>query len=212
MALVESVEEGLGARWVARPRLEFGLPGRLAPVHDLLPGMHLLVDAEETWKNRWFQALAAGAAQILSEGPDGRPKPEGLACFWQDPRAPLSAEQAAQPALDWAAAQAARWPAWGEAAWGEHVQGLGLAEHLHKPLYQLSTGTRRKLWLAAALASAAELTLIDEPFAALDGGSIRYLRQTLQALTLTLEQGPARWVLVGHYELLEQVDWTSVLT
>jgi len=52
------------------------------------------------------------------------------------------------------------------------LEGLGLGPHLGKPLYQLSTGSRRKVFLAAALSAGAPLTLLDQPFMALDGPSI----------------------------------------
>jgi energy-coupling factor transporter ATP-binding protein EcfA2 len=44
----------------------------------------------------------------------------------------------------------------------------------------LSTGTRRKIFLAAAFASGAAVTLLDEPFAALDKASINMMLELLQ--------------------------------
>ena len=55
------------------------------------------------------------------------------------------------------------------------IEGLSLAEHQDKPLYMLSTGSRRKVWLAAAFASNAPVTLLDDPFAALDNPSIQFV-------------------------------------
>jgi len=55
------------------------------------------------------------------------------------------------------------------------IEGLDLAPHLDKALYMLSTGTRRKVALAGVLASGATLMLLDDPFAALDKGSIDFL-------------------------------------
>ena len=63
--------------------------------------------------------------------------------------------------------------------WQALVDGYALSPHLDKPLYVLSTGSRRKLWLAAALAAGRALTLLDEPTAALDAASIRCLWATL---------------------------------
>jgi ABC-type multidrug transport system ATPase subunit len=57
--------------------------------------------------------------------------------------------------------------------------GLSLTPFLEKPLFMLSTGSKRKVWLAAALASGAAVTLLDEPFAALDQTSIRFLLDLL---------------------------------
>jgi ABC-type multidrug transport system ATPase subunit len=78
------------------------------------------------------------------------------------------------------------------------VAGLCLQEHLHKPIYMLSTGTRRKVFLTASLASGAKLILLDDPFAALDMASILFLKKCLsdwaphasQACVITLHEIP----------------------
>jgi ABC-type transport system involved in cytochrome c biogenesis ATPase subunit len=62
------------------------------------------------------------------------------------------------------------------------VQVLDLEPHLDKALYMLSAGSRRKVWLAAALASAAPVVLLDQPFAALDLASERALLAELKAI------------------------------
>ncbi|HEY2254764.1 MAG TPA: ATP-binding cassette domain-containing protein [Variovorax sp.] len=62
------------------------------------------------------------------------------------------------------------------------IEGFGLAPHLDKAMYMLSTGSRRKVWLAAALASTRPLTLLDEPAGALDAASIRCLWRAVDAL------------------------------
>ena len=61
------------------------------------------------------------------------------------------------------------------ARWDELVEGFSLAPHLDKPLYMLSTGSKRKVWLAAALASGRPLVLLDEPTGGLDAPSVRCL-------------------------------------
>ncbi|MET0541633.1 MAG: ATP-binding cassette domain-containing protein [Variovorax sp.] len=63
--------------------------------------------------------------------------------------------------------------------WQALVEGFSLAPHIDKPMFMLSTGSRRKVWLAAALASGRPLTLLDEPTGALDAASIRCLWRTL---------------------------------
>jgi ABC-type nitrate/sulfonate/bicarbonate transport system ATPase subunit len=78
---------------------------------------------------------------------------------------------------------------------GPLIEGFGLQQHLVKPLYMLSTGSRRKVWLSAALAAGAPLTLIDQPFAALDAPSIRFLTEQLHAAS----QDHSRvWLLADH--------------
>ena len=77
----------------------------------------------------------------------------------------------------------------------QHVEGFSLAPHWGKPLYQLSTGSKRKIWLAGSLASGAPVTLLDDPTAALDSPSIRYLMRTLEAFS----HQPARaWIVTGY--------------
>jgi ABC-2 type transport system ATP-binding protein len=62
------------------------------------------------------------------------------------------------------------------------IEGFALTPHLHKPMYMLSTGSKRKIWLAAALASGRPLTLLDDPTGGLDAASIRFLWRTLADL------------------------------
>ena len=114
---------------------------------------------------------------------------------WFDPRDPawdkltpaglMAAQRALHPRLD-------------EPAWRRHLAGLALLAHLDKPLYALSTGSRRKAALAVALASGARLTLLDEPTGGLDAPALAYLGRALfevaaapgRALLLASSQGP----------------------
>lgn len=75
------------------------------------------------------------------------------------------------------------------------IEAFGLQEHVEKPLYMLSTGSRRKVWWAAAVASGAALVLMDQPFAALDAPSARALKDILEEAS---EQGDTCWLLTGH--------------
>ena len=59
------------------------------------------------------------------------------------------------------------------------ARGFALDPHIEKPMYMLSAGSKRKVWLCAAFAAGTPLTLIDEPFAALDMASIRFLHGLL---------------------------------
>jgi ABC-type multidrug transport system ATPase subunit len=75
------------------------------------------------------------------------------------------------------------------------VRDLGLSEHLEKPLYMLSTGSKRKVWLAGAFASRCRLTLIDEPFAALDQRSVACVRNWLNRVAGDTE---CAWVIADY--------------
>lgn len=76
-------------------------------------------------------------------------------------------------------AVAARYPNFSTTDLADLMAGFSLQEQLGKSLYMLSTGTKRKVLLAAALASGAALTLLDEPFAALDRPSGNFLHEVL---------------------------------
>ncbi|MBP6598530.1 MAG: ATP-binding cassette domain-containing protein [Giesbergeria sp.] len=125
--------------------------------------------------------------------------------FWHDPRS-----DALHPitARDWWSALAARHSGWSAAQLAAHIDGLDLAAHADKPMYQLSSGSQRKVILAAALASGAALTLMDEPLAALDRASIAYVQHALSALAAAPN---GRVLLVAHYETLPGVACAAVL-
>ena len=77
----------------------------------------------------------------------------------------------------------------------QHIDGLSLAPHLDKTLTMLSTGTRRKVLLAATLAADAPVTLLDQPFKALDRPSIDYL---LALLAEAAGQPRRAWVVADY--------------
>ncbi len=112
----------------------------------------------------------------------GRTGACGGGVFWADPRGEgpgLPAVQ--QTPVDWWAGQAQRWPDWSARALALHVEGFGLAGHAGKRMEQLSTGTRRKVLLAAGFACGAALVLVDEPVAGLDRPSVDHLRRCWRA-------------------------------
>lgn len=200
------------------------LPADVAPDTALPPGVHLLLDEADSAKYRLLPWLAgtqsAPAPALLQCGA----WPAGSSAYQAQVFAvPLSSYAPKQPIAQWLSEQRQRWPHWSEAAWQQHVAGFALEEHLGKSWWQLSTGTLRKVWQAAALASGAAITLIDEPDAGLDLASIRYLGQALNQLAQQLAQQAAeqpeqssaascaRWVLVAHYASLPGMQWDEVV-
>ena len=75
------------------------------------------------------------------------------------------------------------------------IEGLSLNEHVSKAMYMLSAGSKRKVWLAAAFASGALVTLIDEPFAALDKASINFLLERLERVAQNTKRA---WVIADY--------------
>jgi ABC-type transport system involved in cytochrome c biogenesis ATPase subunit len=108
---------------------------------------------------------------------------------------PVDARDDPLTGLAWTDAVARRFPGWDSALHRDLIEGFELDGHLRKELFRLSTGTRRKLWLAAAFASGAALTLLDAPFAALDGPARDLLCELLQDAS----GHPARaWLVADH--------------
>lgn len=90
------------------------------------------------------------------------------------------------------------YPRFDVAALREHIAGFGLAPHLDLRLSTLSTGTQRKVWLAAALVAGTAAVLIDEPVNALDAASLTHLHSVL----LRCAADPARaWIVTSHEPL-----------
>ena len=113
--------------------------------------------------------------------------------FWADPRSDAF-DQAT--ATDYFKSMALAHPRFNQHELGQLVAGFALTPHVDKPIYMLSTGSKRKVWLAAAFASGACVTLLDEPFAALDGASIAYVLELLAGAANQAE----RALVVAHYE------------
>jgi len=152
-------------------------------LEKIAPGLTLLRGGEGRGKTRLLHQLA-------SERPDD--------CFFEHP---ADAGHDAVVAQAWLAHLQQRFAAsWQPAVAAALIEGFGLAEHMAKPLFMLSAGSRRKVGLVAAAASGAALTLLDTPYAALDARSSRLLSELLtEAATLTEGSGRA-WVL-ADYEL-----------
>ena len=189
-------------------------------------GLALVRGDESSGKTTLLRLLAgeltAQAGRITLQGVCLSDAPTACAhkVFWVDPR---SGDLDKLTARTWLDGLPARYPLWDAAALAAHTEGFSLSEHLDKPLYALSTGSKRKVlmagalaagWavavvpaLAGALASGAPLTLIDEPVAGLDKPSFQYLAR---ALTSVAAQ-PGRLVVVAHYETLAGVPWGTVV-
>ncbi|HBI84467.1 MAG TPA: ABC transporter [Alcaligenaceae bacterium] len=88
------------------------------------------------------------------------------------------------------------------------IHGLSLTAHQDKPIYMLSAGSKRKVWIAAALASNARIALIDDPTAALDKPSIEFLKSELKKLA---NGSLDKTIIVAHYDTLDGVPFTRCI-
>lgn len=199
-------------------QVSFGYPAHAVAhqtSHCWPAGLCLLQGDEGTGKTSWLKALA-GQLPLSSGRLHYRFSADGNlragSCFWQNPRQPLDDDCSRMTAHRWMAWQRTLYPHWSLEQFELHVQGFGLEPHLDKPLLALSSGTQRKLWMATGWASGAELVLIDEPLAALDKPSERYVQQALAAMAAKLKGGARpRSVIVAHWDAMQDVDWDDVL-
>lgn len=123
--------------------------------------------------------------------------------FWVDPR--TSAHDHISP-NDYFDLQRKDYPEFDDALLLELIEGLSLSDHVSKAIYMLSAGSKRKVWLAAAFASGATATLLDEPFAALDKASINFLLERLECVAHNTNRA---WV-IADYEVPQHIS--TVLT
>ncbi len=112
--------------------------------------------------------------------------------FWVDPR--TRAHDHISP-NDYFDLQRKVYPEFDDVLLLDLIEGLSLSEHVSKAMYMLSAGSKRKVWLAAAFASGASVTLIDEPFAALDKASINFLLERLERVAQNTKRA---WVIADY--------------
>lgn len=124
--------------------------------------------------------------------------------FWVDP-ADRSQDQVSVSAY-WQQLRG-RYPRWNNAMLDELQVELGLTPHLDKALFMLSTGSRRKVALAAALAAGAALTLLNQPYAALDLPSRRCITRCL----LDCASQAERIYVMADYEAPEGVPLSQLI-
>jgi ABC-type multidrug transport system ATPase subunit len=183
-------------------KLCFGYPQRSLFANwdcELATGVTLVQGGEGTGKTTLLRLLSgdlagqSGTLQCASVtlNPSTR-KAYQEQVFRTDPRS--EAFESITP-LQFFAQMAQRYPRLNSALAVELADDLALSPHLEKSFFMLSTGTKRKVWLAAAFASGAAVTLLDEPFAALDKTSIGLVIALLQEAA----QHPTRaWVIADY--------------
>jgi len=188
--------------------LSFSYPGR--PIIDgwsldLGPGISLLSAPDGAGSSTLLKliggALVPAAGGLVAAGQDAATDPQAYArqVFAFD--AELHAFQQ-QTALDYFVHVRGHHAQREPAQWERHIAGFKLEPHLHKPMYMLSTGTRRKVGLTAALSVQVAVCLLDEPLAALDLPSIRHLAAALAGYPAA---GGTAWLIASHEPLPEQL-------
>lgn len=147
---------------------------------------------------------AAGQLRLNETRLDEQPDAYRRQVFWADP---CSDAFDRMTALDYFESVRRLHPGFDEPLLAGLTDGLSLAPHLDKFLYMLSAGSKRKVWLAAAFASGAALTLLDDPFAALDKASIDFVMTLLKEAA---DHATRTWV-IAHYEAPRDVRLATII-
>lgn len=194
--------------------MSFGYPG--VPVFEGLsvlvgPGVTLVRGGDGRGKSTLLRLLAgelpAQAGRLSASGVDLAADPAGYRRQVLRPEIATPPEFAQATPPEVFAALRSRWPGFDAARLERAIDGLTLREHLGKRLFMLSTGSKRKVWLAAAFAAGAPVTLLDDPFAALDRPSVRFVVELLREAAADA----ARAIVFTAYEAPEGLPLAAVI-
>ena len=163
------------------------------------PGLHWVCGDEGSGKTSLLRLLA-GDLPALHGRVD---RPMG-GVFWVDLKGGEHDQTTVQACWD---QLQALFPNWQDTLAQDLIEALDMERHRHKPLFMLSTGSRRKVMLVAALASGASVTLLDQPFVSLDAVSVRVIKDFLAEAA----EHPSRTWIVADYEMPEGLAAASVL-
>lgn len=182
-------------------KLRFAYPDRTLFTDwsaDIGPGVTLVRGGDGCGKSTLLRLLAgqltpdAGELQLHGVSLQHAADAYRAQVFFTEPR--TQAFEALTP-VQYFEAQRLRYPAFDDPLLRQLVDGLALDEQMGKQLFMLSTGSKRKVFLAAAFASGAALTLLDMPFAALDKTSIGFVMGLLEDASA---HSTRAWVLADY--------------
>ena len=204
-SLVEPVlkAEQLCFAWPNRPlfnALSFSIP----------PGLSLVRGDDGCGKSSLIRLMAgdlapdSGTLSIRGTRLDEQHGAYRQQVFWIDPQTEAHDAISAAGYLE---SLSHHYPRFNTDALADLVAGFALEPHLNKPMYMLSAGSKRKVWLSAAFAAGTPLTLIDQPFAALDAPSMRFLIELLQEAA----SHPSRAWVIADYEAPAGIALASVI-
>ncbi len=196
--------EDLRFAWPDQPPLAAHWSARIAA------GVTVLQGDTGSGKSTLLRVLAgelraSGRLTLAGTHLDAAPDAYRRKVFWCDPGTGQFQQMAVQECT--AALRDGDAP-FDEALWQGLVEGFALTPHLDKKMYMLSTGSRRKVYLAAALASNRALTLLDEPTGALDAASIRCLWRTLADFA---KHRPTRAIVIASSEAVAAVPCVATI-
>jgi ABC-type multidrug transport system ATPase subunit len=193
--------------------LVFRYPGRSLSSDwsaSLRPGVTLVVGGDGRGKTTLLRLLAgdlaatAGELSINGIKLKTHPKNYRRQVVWTEPR--TTAFDQMTP-VDFFNLQRDTYAGFDDDVLARCVDGLVLTPQLTKQLFMLSTGSKRKVFLAAAFASGAALTLLDLPFAALDKASIAHVLSLLNEAAAH----PTRAFVLADYAVPTGVPLTGTI-
>lgn len=161
-------------------------------------GITLVSGGEDSGKSTLLRLLSgeltANIGEFAINGITLRHKPQAYkqAVFWMNPRSDAFDQLTLTAYFE---SQKRSYSSFDDALLADLIEGLSLTEHLYKNIYMMSAGSKRKVWLAAAFASGAAVTLMDEPFAALDLASIRCITELLADAA---QHSQRAWVMADY--------------
>ena len=178
------------------------------------PGITLIRGGDGSGKSTLLRLLAgalpahSGQLQINGISLQTQAARYKAQVFWTEPRDDAFDQLSVTDYFDYQRRHFAEPAGFDDSILTHVIAGLSLDEHLHKKLFMLSTGSKRKVFMAAAFASGAAVTLLDEPFAALDNISIDF---TLRWLEQNAHTGQRAWVIADYVappglSLLQTID------
>ncbi|WP_211464772.1 ABC transporter ATP-binding protein [Collimonas silvisoli] len=177
---------------------------------DIPAGVTLVRGGDGRGKSSLLRLLAgalpaqAGQLQINDVRWLEQPDAYRRQVFWMEPRSEAFDQMTAR---EYFASLPAAYPGFDGTLLPALIEGLSLTPHLDKQLYMLSTGSKRKVWLAAAFAAGATLNLLDDPFAGLDKASINFVVKMLNQVA----NNPAQAWVIALYEAPEGVPLAAVV-
>lgn len=162
------------------------------------PGLTLVRGGDGCGKSSLLRLLAgqlppdAGELQLQDVSLRDAPHRYRAKVFFTEPRS--QAFDQLTP-VQYFESQRSAYPAFDDELLDRLVDGFALDEQMGKQLFMLSTGSKRKVLLAAAFASGAALTLLDMPFAALDKASIGFVMELLEEASTHSQRA---WVVADY--------------
>lgn len=196
MVQAERPREELAQSHAGRLYSRFNTQSSTMDYPNLPPGLIAVTGDERTGKTQLLRDICHDASSH-THGAETDALYLDLSLPGQDTQTPLQV---------WVQLQQ-RCLSWNALLQHDLMEALGLQDHLQKTLSMLSNGSRRKVALVGLLASGVKVTGLDQPYAALDGPSIRVIREFLSDMA----DHPSRSWVVADYEADSHLSWNLVI-